>query len=736
MEGARVSMTLVVFQNQIFCLASVMLNTVFLLNFQLIQNDDQGESQDLGPNENDQTHSRLHPHGEHEISYFDPGVHRGQQHSVPVIPEGATMGGQPLPMKSADTGSPPPNSAATSMSTSTPTSLGGVSSSGDGQMKGSDHGTEYLRDDLGTSPNAQLQGGTNPGPVDPNWSMALGEINQRYSNPPSGQTEGSFPQSPGGQYNPGAYPSAIKILVSNNVAGSIIGRAGQTISELQSQSSARIKLSQTGDYYPGTQDRVCLVQGQLENVKVAVRLLLERLYMLQEQQHSQHLAWQPKPDDGSAPGFDFAVRLLVPSSSCGMIIGKAGSNIKHMEEASGVSSVRLSPKESVDPSSPSAAVVSGTSERVVTLTGPTMGSCLKCLCIVLDGMMSNQEICRYSNMTTSYSRIVVPDSFNPGPPTGQHVRVVPPGRNPEPSMWDAPGPYPPTQYMGKSNSSPDLVVQMLWDQRGGQRMPPHEPPAPLMARHLPPEPTAPYNYGFIESSPSFDMPPLMHPPGRGTPTSTNPPPVYLLPTPSPTPLEPSSIPNSVSAPDLIADQLQDSLRISASPSAAPVEYPPFVPLIPQPTPPGFTVQVLVPDTLIGSILGRGGRTLNELQMHSNCRIRISQRGEYVPGTRNRIVTIRGPTSQSVSIAQYLMSQRMVLPPTATYSPQPPPQYHTPQVQPRHVQHPLSHPHHQLLRQDVQHHQYHGPPDTVFQSSDSQGQHHPSRSNPNKDLPHT
>ena len=723
MEGTRVSMTLVVFQKKIFCLASVKLNLVFLLNLQFIQNDDKGEIQDLGPNENDQIHSHLHPHaaysGEHEDSYFDPGVHHGQQHSIPVVPEGATMGRRPLPMKSTNAGSSPPNSATTTGSTTTPTSLGGVSSSGDGQMKGSDHGAEYLREDLGTPQNAPLQGGTNTGPVDPNWSMALGEINQRYITPPSGQTEGSFPQSPGGQYNPAAYPSAIKIMVSNNVAGSIIGRAGQTISELQSQSSARIKLSQTGDYYPGTQERVCLVQGQLENVKVAVRLLLERLYMLQEQQHSQHLAWQPKPDEGTAPGFDFAVRLLVPSSSCGMIIGKAGSNIKHMEEASGVSSVRLSPKESVDPSSPSAAVVAGTSERVVTLTGPTMESCLKGICIVLDGMMSNQEICRYSNMTTSYSRIAGPVSFNPGPQAGQHVHLVPPGRNPEPSMWDAPGPYPPTQYMGKSNSSPDLGIQMLWDQHGGQRMPP-ESPAHLMARHLPSEPTTPYNYGFIESSPSFDMAPLMHSPARGPPTSTNAPPVYLLSNPSPTPLEPSSIPNSVSAPDLLADQLQDSLRISASRSSAPVDYPHFVPQLPQSTPPGFTAQVLVPDTLIGSILGRGGRTLNELQMHSNCRIRISQRGEYVPGTRNRIVTIRGPAAQSVSMAQYLMSQRMVLPPTATYSPQPPPQYHTPQLQSRHSQ-----PQHQLPRQDVQHHQYHGPPDTVFQSSDSQGQHHPS-----------
>jgi hypothetical protein len=69
--------------------------------------------------------------------------------------------------------------------------------------------------------------------------------------------------------------------------------------------------------------------------------------------------------------------------------------------------------------------------------------------------------------------------------------------------------------------------------------------------------------------------------------------------------------------------------------------------------------------MIGSILGRGGRTLNELQMMSGTRIRISQRGEYMPGTRSRIVGIRGPTAQAVWDVQYMIGQRMVLPPTAT-----------------------------------------------------------------------
>jgi predicted RNA-binding protein YlqC (UPF0109 family) len=616
----------------------------------------------------------------------------------------------------------------------------------------SDHGSEYAREHLVESPPTQLQPNRLPAKGE-NWSASEETTKPQYPSTPSG-TGPAAPRenlspSPCGRHNPAAYPSAVKLLVSNNVAGSIIGRAGQTISELQSQSAARIKLSQTGDFYPGTQDRVCLVQGQLEKVKIAVRLLLERLHMLQEQQHSQHLAWQPMPNESPAPGFDFVVRLLVPSSSCGMIIGKAGSNIKHMEEASGVASVRLSPKETSDPSSPSAAIVAGTSERVVTLTGPKIENCVKCLHIVLDGMMAHHEICRYSNMTTSYSRVVVPGSFNQAPQAGRPVLAVPSDVNPEHTMWEAGGPY--NQFEGRrSNSSPDLPAQMIWDQHGGPpRMPseassgqmmspdlpgqmiwdqhggpprmPSEPSSGQMMSHHPGETMQPYSPVFADAPASYshDMAPMMHSPARGPPPSTNAP-VYLLPSPSPTQMDQLSMSNSTSAPDLLAMQLQDSLRINnVAPCSAPVDYTHFAPQLPQPTPPGFTAQVLVPDTLIGSILGRGGRTLNELQMQSNTRIRISQRGEYVPGTRNRVVTIRGPTAACVSLAQYLMSQRMVLPPTATYSPQAP--YQPSQMQLRHVQQP----HMAQQRHDIHPSHYHGPHETAFQPTDSDGQLPPS-----------
>ena len=490
-----------------------------------------------------------------------------------------------------------------------------------------------------------------------------------------------IPHSQEGKPHSSSYQSAIKLMVSNNVAGSIIGRAGQTISELQSESSARIKLSQTGDYYPGTQDRVCLVQGQHGTVKHAVKLLLERFYMLQEQQHTQH-SWQPRKSNASG-GFDFVVRLLVPSSSCGMIIGKGGANIKHMEESSGVASVRLSPKEGHDQGGhPSASMASGTQERVVTLTGPTLESCVNCIFIIIDCMFANHEICRYSNMTTTYSsRNIAPGSYAPVQ-TGRPLHLVPPS-----AEWESQGQYA-SFPVKRSSSQPDLSHVSLEQQRREQSRMPQEtfvgsgPQQELGQR----DPSVQqFNPSFIDThSYSPEGTSMIANQDRGQRSNNQIAPMYLLGGSGPS-LDHTQIQNSTSAPDLLALNVQDSLRISNS-QAGQVEYNHFAPQLPQATRPGFTAQVLIPDNLIGSILGRGGTTLNELQMHSNTRIRISQRGEYVPGTRNRIVTIRGQTAHSVSLAQYLMSQRMVLPPTAGFSAQSS-QLASPYVHPSQIQQP-------------------------------------------------
>lgn len=69
------------------------------------------------------------------------------------------------------------------------------------------------------------------------------------------------------------------------------------------------------------------------------------------------------------------------------------------------------------------------------------------------------------------------------------------------------------------------------------------------------------------------------------------------------------------------------------------------------------VEIAVPENLVGAILGKGGKTLVEYQELTGARIQISKKGEFIPGTRNRKVTITG-SQAATQAAQYLISQRI------------------------------------------------------------------------------
>lgn len=697
------------------------------------------------------------------------------------------------------TSSPTPNSvSATSGSATTPTSsIGNASSAGDDSTRthntgpGSEFPTQFssteqqqLPSNLSTgsaSSNQQyerLQSATaiatqsrysdvSHSATRPNIVLPTISATQRAIQSQHQQQQETFTSS--SEYN----TAAIKLLVSNNVAGSIIGRAGQTISELQSASQTRIKLSQSGDYYPGTQDRVCLVQGDPACVKVALHLLLERMYLLQENQHAP--AWQQQQLSSSqrdpVPMFDFVVRLLVPLSCCGMIIGKSGSNIKFLEETTGVTSIRLSPKDD-DP-------LVLTSERTVTITGSALDSCLHCVYLVVNGMASHLDVSRYSNMTTSYASCLATAAQ---PPTTQPNfgssagGVVPSRHDGEGTASVVLGSPPfPTQHLATIRHSPpdeQSQQQQFWHVTSGFST---FPTSTMLPRDQQQRSIFPRR---INSSP--DLPTLttghqqqLHPPPNSFPlprlyyddesrqqgyseekahhfsllysslmdvnqssggvSLANVPqqqhqhhqqPLYMSPRrvstvqPPPTLCEESdqyqkasvqlpyglqsskqplpqlqqyrltrpessqSVTHSASAPNLLSIQLEPSLSLPSYP-AQPLSYansesPPsstssskhgsktaFSPQTPIMFAPGcFNAQILIPDSMIGSVLGRGGQTLTELQMMSGTRIRISQRGEYMPGTRSRIVTIRGPTAQTVWQAQLMISQQIVLPPTA------------------------------------------------------------------------
>lgn len=71
----------------------------------------------------------------------------------------------------------------------------------------------------------------------------------------------------------------------------------------------------------------------------------------------------------------------------------------------------------------------------------------------------------------------------------------------------------------------------------------------------------------------------------------------------------------------------------------------------------FQVDIEIPELIVGAILGFGGRSLVEIQHLSGAVIQISKKGQYAPGTRNRIVTISGMPN-AIQTAQYLIEQRV------------------------------------------------------------------------------
>ncbi|CAL1286901.1 unnamed protein product [Larinioides sclopetarius] len=122
-----------------------------------------------------------------------------------------------------------------------------------------------------------------------------------------------------------------KILIPSVAAGAIIGKGGETIAQLQKEAGARVKMSKATDFYPGTTERVCLITGSIEGIEHIHDFIMEKI--------------KERPDPNAKMAIDFdhkqpaerekQVKILVPNSTAGMIMGKGGSYIKQIKEESG-----------------------------------------------------------------------------------------------------------------------------------------------------------------------------------------------------------------------------------------------------------------------------------------------------------------------------------------------------------------------------------------------------------------
>lgn len=331
----------------------------------------------------------------------------------------------------------------------------------------------------------------------------------------------------------------MKMLVSNSVAGGLIGRGGAIINELQRTTGCRVKLSQAKEVFPGTQERVVLLQGAPQSLQGALEFIMGRVC----QAETEAVQTGQFPDvTASAP-----VRLAVSNQAAGLIIGRGGEVIRQLQEASGAQ-VHISNKDEIP----------GVSERIVSLTGQFQTK-VHCALLILQKLLEDPSSCQYQNMSTAYRNAMGMGGGGMGM-GGGFGQPQQGGYNPHDS------------YRGYAGQAPVYGQQQAgaYGAYGAQQQ---------------------QQYGHYQQ-------PQMGGGGGG---------------------------------------YQQPMAGGGGP--------------------GESVTVPISDELVGPLVGRGGQIITEIQRVSGARVKISQKGDYLPGTRNRTVTITGPPT-SVAAAHTMVVQRI------------------------------------------------------------------------------
>jgi heterogeneous nuclear ribonucleoprotein K len=121
--------------------------------------------------------------------------------------------------------------------------------------------------------------------------------------------------------------SRARLLISSRVAGCVIGKGGSNIQKLRTDNNATVRVPDC----PGP-ERVMTIEADDEDAIIAV--LEQSLPLMAEEAVKSRPGREPATGAGSS---GLEVRLLVHQSVVGGVIGKSGSKIKEIREATGAS---------------------------------------------------------------------------------------------------------------------------------------------------------------------------------------------------------------------------------------------------------------------------------------------------------------------------------------------------------------------------------------------------------------
>uniref|UniRef100_A0A1B6ED52 K Homology domain-containing protein n=1 Tax=Clastoptera arizonana TaxID=38151 RepID=A0A1B6ED52_9HEMI len=451
-----------------------------------------------------------------------------------------------------------------------------------------------------------------------------------------------------------------KILVPSIASGAIIGKGGETIAQLQKDTNARVKMSKANDFYPGTTERVCLISGSVDSILAVLNFIMDKI----REKPEPHGMKPIDPENKAVIERDKQVKILVPNSTAGMVIGKGGNYIKQLKEESG-SYVQISQK----------AKDQSLQERCITVIGDKENNKKACL-MILQKVIEDPQSGNCPNV--SYADISGPvANYNP---TGS------PFAHPSSSLTTANlNPSVAVSQLGSlilnggtglglgginlslnlnspiPGSSHSLTTQLLEQIRMILR-------SSGCSEHATAEISAAMStlakYGILGMGLGLASNPASS--GHSILGSGN----YLGVSPmDATPVQTNGAGSGIFGAIGTSPTSRASLDLA---------FDPFRHHTPT-SPPGTlnnnsfglgqtqkndsleketkTVDMEIAEVIVGAILGPGGRSLVEIQVLSGANIQISKKGTFAPGTRNRVVSISG-LPNAIATAKFLIDQRI------------------------------------------------------------------------------
>ncbi|XP_030637423.1 poly(rC)-binding protein 3 isoform X2 [Chanos chanos] len=151
----------------------------------------------------------------------------------------------------------------------------------------------------------------------------------------------------------------IRLLMHGKEVGSIIGKKGETVKKMREESTARINISEGN-----CPERIVTITGPTDAIFKAFAMIAYKFEedIVNSMSNSQATSKPP-----------VTLRLVVPASQCGSLIGKGGSKIKEMRESTGAQ-VQVAGD-----------MLPNSTERAVTISGApdAIIQCVKQICVVM-----------------------------------------------------------------------------------------------------------------------------------------------------------------------------------------------------------------------------------------------------------------------------------------------------------------------------------------------------------------